>query len=748
MGIRVMLGAWIAAMACAATPCRAQVIDIDPVGEDGRLYAGWFVTTPGFEATAQSEGGLDGEACARLTGAAEDESSFGNFMSSLDARPYRGKLLRLRAALRFEGDPPNGAQMWVRVDRETTTGFFENMGDGPVRDDAWGHYEIVGPVAEDARRISFGVMLVSAGDVWIDDVSLEMLETPPPEAARPLQGRGLDNLLALAELLTLVRHFHPSDEAATADWDAVAVAGVRMVESAEDAPALAEALTELMAPLAPSAVIRASGPMEPGPSDADVSELDVLAWSHFGFGQDDPPPGLYERERQRAAADAGVLSRLLGGVTIDMLPDPREPLRVELPGGVTAWVPLAVHADESRSLPRATATPTHLPAPLAYSGDDRATRLAGVILAWGVFEHFYPYFDVVDVDWPGELRRALSGAAEAEDAEAQMWVLRRMVGSLDDGHGYVGHAADSRTAGLPMTLAWAGDELVVSHVRDGVDDVERGDVVVSRDGRPLSEWIAEARQAVSAATDQYARSMLSGRFRLGPAAESLELGVRGADGGVRTIQLSFDASPWSAVEPRPEPLAELAPGVVYVDIERLDDAEFEAGVPAMAAAQRIVFDFRGYPGRLSPQTIFGHLIDEHATSAEWLVPRVRRPDEAPEFESLSRWSLIPQEPYFEADRVFLIDGRAISYAESCMGIVEHYGLGAIVGEATAGTNGNINPFVLPGDYRVSWTGMKVLKHDGSQHHGVGILPTHPVERTVEGIREGRDELLEAAVALP
>ena len=43
------------------------------------------------------------------------------------------------------------------------------------------------------------------------------------------------------------------------------------------------------------------------------------------------------------------------------------------------------------------------------------------------------------------------------------------------------------------------------------------------------------------------------------------------------------------------------------------------------------------------------------------------------------------------------------------------------------------------------TGMKVTKHDGSQHHLVGIQPTIPMERTIAGIREGRDELLEKAL---
>jgi C-terminal processing protease CtpA/Prc len=41
--------------------------------------------------------------------------------------------------------------------------------------------------------------------------------------------------------------------------------------------------------------------------------------------------------------------------------------------------------------------------------------------------------------------------------------------------------------------------------------------------------------------------------------------------------------------------------------------------------------------------------------------------------------------------------------------------------------------------------MKVLKHDGSRHHGVGITPTIPVSKTLKGVREGRDEFLEKAI---
>ncbi|MDX5437896.1 MAG: peptidase S41, partial [Pontibacter sp.] len=107
----------------------------------------------------------------------------------------------------------------------------------------------------------------------------------------------------------------------------------------------------------------------------------------------------------------------------------------------------------------------------------------------------------------------------------------------------------------------------------------------------------------------------------------------------------------------------------------------------------------------------------------------------------------PKRPQLTAKIIFLTDGRAISYAESFMSFIEHYKLATIVGQPTAGTNGNVNPFTLPGGYYISWTGMKVQKHDGSRLHGVGILPNVYVEKTIQGVREGRDEFLEKAMEI-
>jgi uncharacterized protein (TIGR03437 family) len=82
-----------------------------------------------------------------------------------------------------------------------------------------------------------------------------------------------------------------------------------------------------------------------------------------------------------------------------------------------------------------------------------------------------------------------------------------------------------------------------------------------------------------------------------------------------------------------------------------------------------------------------------------------------------------------------------------MDMVEANRLAEIVGGTTAGSNGNINYVYLPCSYSLGFTGMKVLKNDGSQHHGVGVHPTIPASRTRAGVAAGVDEVLARGVAV-
>ena len=435
-----------------------------------------------------------------------------------------------------------------------------------------------------------------------------------------------------------------------------------------------------------------------------------------------------------------------------------EPWTVELGSGLVARVPLSLRLDaEGRTLPRPGAGPAAAPGdgePVELSGDDRASRLSIATTAWNVLQHFYPYFDLTDpggTRWPAALESTLRRAAVDEGADAFRETLARLLAELDDGHG--GVFTPGEQGRLPLAWDQIGDELVVtwadpaSAAEEGEPPLAAGDAVVSIDGVPAAAAMRRAGETRSAATPQWRRVRVLRDLALGPPGEEVRLEVERGD-AVREVAVAYGSGESRRDvfhEPRPDPVAEVAPGVLYVDLSRATTAAFEEALPRLAAADGVVFDLRGYPGELFGRWI-AHLVDEPVSSARWRVPRVHRPDRVGLLYDEGNWTIEPAAPRLGGRIAVLTDGRAVSAAETLLGIVEHYRLAEIFGGPTAGTNGNVNPTALPGTYHVVWTGMRVDKHDGSPHHGVGILPTVPVGRTRAGVAAGRDEVLEAAVA--
>lgn len=195
--------------------------------------------------------------------------------------------------------------------------------------------------------------------------------------------------------------------------------------------------------------------------------------------------------------------------------------------------------------------------------------------------------------------------------------------------------------------------------------------------------------------------------------------------------------------PRPSPNEELAPQIFYVDAASLDKATWEALLPKLGAARAVIVDLRG---GASPATfqILAHFTEREIASPYWDIPIL-------EFHGISRYerrqlSILPIAPQLTSRLIFVTDGRTASASETILQYTRAARLGTIVGEATGGTNGDVATFDTVGGLRVRFTGLRAINQDGSPFHGIGITPDVVVHPTPDGLRAGRDELLETAIA--
>ena len=93
----------------------------------------------------------------------------------------------------------------------------------------------------------------------------------------------------------------------------------------------------------------------------------------------------------------------------------------------------------------------------------------------------------------------------------------------------------------------------------------------------------------------------------------------------------------------------------------------------------------------------------------------------------------------------LINQDAISQAEHTCMFFEAATDVTFIGTPTNGANGDVTNLALPGGIYINFSGHDVRHADGRQLQRVGIQPTIRVEPTIAGIRESRDEVLEAAI---
>jgi hypothetical protein len=434
----------------------------------------------------------------------------------------------------------------------------------------------------------------------------------------------------------------------------------------------------------------------------------------------------------------------------DAHPEVGELTEEEIGAGLSCRVPLALYSKDGQTL--GPESPYSLAALLAeleaveidsLTADDESLRLGDIVIAWNVFQHFYPYFDVVDVDWDSQLTRSLEAARADTSAEQFYYTLSELVANLQDGHGNVIHPSYGPHGYLPLLVDWVEGRVVVTRSRD--EEIERGDIVERLDGVEAERSLLDAERYMSG-SPQWKRFKALRSFGAGDPGTLADLVVRR---GAERLELQVGRQQYDANlhEFDRDPIELLEDGVYYVDLPRAEMTAINERMADLAGARGVVFDLRGYPN--GNHRVISHLLSSPDTSGAWMkIPEIIYPDreKIAGFRE-SGWMMPVLEPHIAGKVVFITDGRAISYAESFMGFLEGYKLAEIVGQPTAGTNGNVNPFTLPGGFRITWTGMNVVKHDGSQHHLIGIQPTVPAQRTIQGVRDGRDELLEKALEI-
>lgn len=560
--------------------------------------------------------------------------------------------------------------------------------------------------------------------------------------------RTIKNLESFAKICGYVRYFYPGDEAARLNWEQFIYYGVKQVESLTNNRELSLKLQQLFYPVAPAMIIdyktKATAYKEQRVNNAGM--LPVY-WQHYGYGQSTMRPSPYESIR--------VNRDSLGKDLFDEKPKWSDILIKDITPEIRLFMPLVLMGDSLQTYPAADKLllrqlqeqaarewPEH------PSGDNKHIRITDMIILWNVMKHFNPHWAFASIT-PGEMLTKGIAACYTSNSSLSFYnVLRKITAPFNDSHTgfYVDHKDTTvKDYLLPVRFGEAESKIVVDYTNDSLLAAyfKPGDIVEQINGKNIFEYKKEYEAKVSGSP--HFKSWYATAYMLYDTTTKVTVQLKGKT--AVTFEKKTPLSKFNARQRKQKTTGWLEPGIFYLDIDNATDSAYQHHLPEILRAKVLICDLRTYPKGNYVFNLLQSLLRK-PPDKDWLfTPQIIYPDFEKVTFNHALWPIKPDTVHPIRAKVFLlISPRSISYAESVIGHFKHYQLATIIGQPTAGANGNVARVNLPGGYTVGWTEMLVKQQNGEPLFGIGFAPDIPVNRTIKGIRENRDEVMERALS--
>ena len=164
------------------------------------------------------------------------------------------------------------------------------------------------------------------------------------------------------------------------------------------------------------------------------------------------------------------------------------------------------------------------------------------------------------------------------------------------------------------------------------------------------------------------------------------------------------------------------------------------------ATDGLIIDLRQYPTDYIPFILAEYLVDGSEECILFTAPSMNFPGIYVKNTKSSGRTTGSNTEAYQKPVVVLMDERTQSMAEYTIMSIRNGENVTIMGENSVGSDGDVAYLPLPGGISMMFTSQGIYTPDGGQTQRIGLTPDIEVHPTIEGIKEGRDELLEAAVA--
>lgn len=369
---------------------------------------------------------------------------------------------------------------------------------------------------------------------------------------------------------------------------------------------------------------------------------------------------------------------------------------------------------------------------------------------WNYVEYFFPYKYETDQNWNVVLTEMIPRFLSANNDTDYHLTLAELVAKTDDSHAYLFstpislHLYGSKK--LPVEYSYAEGKLVVTKINANrfheKTPLKVDDVIYDINGETIPQIINRLGKFIPASNSWGKMNKIKSKL-LFSKDDSLSLKVEREGQNIEIIAKTYlikDIAVKKTPAPKKWYFIDQEKKTGYVNMGIITKEDLNEMYKHLKSAESIIFDLRNYP-KLTIIPLSEILLPNASLYYQFNFPETTFPG-----KFYSRINSIGRKnpDYYKGNVIVLVDENTQSQAETTTMMFKQHPKAKVIGSNTSGANGDIIKFKIA-DLDTCFTGLGAYYPDGRETQRIGIIPDIIIKPTVEGIKNGKDEVLERAL---
>lgn len=645
---------------------------------------------------------------------------------------YDGKEIELKAFMKLKDVREGPIGLMLRLDGDSVSLGFDNMQQKNIQGTSdWTMYSVKLPYSKDVKIIIIGALLSGTGQLWVDDFELLIDDKPikPKEYKADKDNefdegsrievfipteKKINDLKILGMVWGFLKYYHPAVARGDINWDYELFRVMPKVLKCNSKDERNKILSEWINSL--GAIKEHQGPLNIDKSK--IKFMPDLKWTEdeSELGKDISAK-LKEIKNAKRVSNNYYLNYEKSLNPVFEREDPYE----------TMTYP------------------------------DTGFRLLSLYRYWNIIQYYFPYKNLIEDDWEQVLGDFIPKFVKTNNALEYRIAVLKLIEKIHDTHAFIrenDRFLDSVMLdyfgeyAVPCQISFIENKAVITDIQFNADStlqLKIGDIIEKINGESVDE-IVERRLPITVASNYSTKLRNIAYDILRSNSEFVSItylrqGQRKND-NVKGIKLGINYSTASKIQKKPWRMLDNNIGYLYM--ENVKEPDLPDIMKNFQNCKGIILDHRCRFGGLA-FTLSQYLMPNPIQFGKYSQTNFEMPGM---FVFRDYSSVGKNNPdYFKGKVIIIVNEITQSAGEFHSMVFKKAPKATVIGSTTAGADGNVSYFNLPGGITTRITGLGVYYPDGKETQRIGIVPDIEVKPTIKGIIEGRDELLEKAIQI-